>query len=89
LKPFKRFCLAAPPEATVVVDYVYDLPELEDGVLSAYRDLRSQRDQITGRFEDAARAAASRLRQAGLSVRDSAALLGMSPSHVDQLMHSV
>jgi hypothetical protein len=88
VETFKHFCLGAPADAAVTVDYVYDLPEVGEDVLTAYRDLQSQRDQITRHLEDAAKTAVSRLKQAGVSVRDSAALLGMSPSHVDQLMHS-
>jgi hypothetical protein len=84
----KHFCLALPKEATVTVSYTYDLPEIDEEIIDRYRDLRAERDKIAAQVEEAARTAVSKLKQAGVSVRDSAAMLGLSPSRVDQLRHS-
>jgi hypothetical protein len=84
----KHFCLGLPKETPVMVSYTYDLPDFEDEVIDAYRDLRSKRDKIAAQLDEAARTAVTRLKQAGVSVRDSAALLGLSPSRVDQLRRS-
>jgi hypothetical protein len=84
----KHFCLALSKETPVMVSYTYDLPEFDEEVIDVYRDLRTKRDKIAAQLDEAARAAVSRLKQAGVSVRDSAALLGLSPSRVDQLRRS-
>jgi hypothetical protein len=81
----KHFCLGLPKEVQVAVAYTYDLPEFDEAVIDVYRDLRTRRDTIVRQLDEAARTAVARLKQAGLSVRDSAALLGLSPSRVDQL----
>jgi hypothetical protein len=81
----KHFCLGLPDDALVAVSYAYDLPEFDEEVIDVYRDLRAKRDKIVRQLDEAAKTAVARLKQAGLSVRDSAALLGLSPSRVDQL----
>jgi hypothetical protein len=88
VEAFKHFCLDLPPEADVAVEYLYDIPEVGEEVIDTYRDLRTQRDRIVGQLDEATKTAAGRLKQAGVSVRDSAAMLGLSPSRVDQLRRS-
>jgi hypothetical protein len=88
VETFKHFCLGLPKETPVVVSYTYDLPEFDEEVIDVYRDLRAERNKIAAQLDEAARIAVARLRQAGISVRDSAALLGLSPSRVDQLRRS-
>jgi hypothetical protein len=84
----KHFCLGLPKETTVIISYTYDLPEFDDEVIEVYRELRANRDKIAAQLDEAARTAVARLKQAGVSVRDSATLLGLSPSRVDQLRRS-
>jgi hypothetical protein len=84
----KHFCLGLRKETPVMVSYTYDLPEFDEEVIDVYRELRTKRDKIAAQLDEAARTAVSRLKQAGVSVRDSAALLGLSPSRVDQLRRS-
>lgn len=81
----KHFALGVPKEAEVAVDYVYEIPGVTADVLDAYRQLRRQREEVAAKLTDAALAAVGALRAAGMSVRDSAALLGISRSRIDQL----
>ncbi|MDP9864042.1 MULTISPECIES: hypothetical protein [Streptosporangium] len=74
----KHFCLGLPEETPVSVEYVYELPGLPQEVLTSYRRERAQLDE-------SARALAVRLREAGLSERDSATLLDMPASGTDLL----
>ncbi|MEU9831979.1 hypothetical protein AB0D67_10625 [Streptosporangium sp. NPDC048047] len=81
----KHFILDAPAEAEIVVTYLYEVDGVPPTVLETYRELRAQRDQVTTRLGESAREAVAALRAAGISVRDSAALLELSKSRVDQL----
>jgi hypothetical protein len=78
--------------AEITVDYVYELPGVAPEVLIDYKHERSQRDRAALDLRRAndelsakARAAASALRAAGLSIRDSAALMGLSKSRFEQI----
>jgi hypothetical protein len=84
----KHFALNVPKETPVAIDYVYEIPGVAVEVLDTYRHLRAERDDVAGKLSDAATTAVAALRGAGLSVRDSAALLGLSRSRVDQLSHT-
>lgn len=85
VEAIKHFALNVPPEVDVAVDYLYEIPGVSLEVLDTYHHLREQRDELASRHRRAAAAAVSSLREAGLSVRDAAALLGLSRSRVDQL----
>ena len=84
----KHFALNVPKETPVQVDYNYEIPGVSADILDAYWHLRTQRDEIAEKLSDAATTAVAALRGAGMSVRDSAVLLGLSRSRVDQLSHS-
>ncbi|MEV4184693.1 hypothetical protein ACWDOR_44260 [Streptosporangium canum] len=77
----KHFCLGLPKETPVSVEYVYELPGLPQDVLTSYRRERAHLDE-------SARAIAVRLREAGLSERDSAMLLDVPESRMDLLERS-
>jgi hypothetical protein len=81
----KHFALGVPKEADVAVEYEYEIPGVATDVLDSYRQLRRQREEVAAKLSDAALAAVGALRTAGMSVRDSAALLGISRSRIDQL----
>ncbi|MFF3440303.1 hypothetical protein [Streptosporangium sp. NPDC002721] len=81
----KHFILDAPAEAEIVVTYLYEVAGVPPAVLDTYRDLRARRDQVAAQLGETAREAVAALRAAGVSVRDSAALLELSKSRVDQL----
>ena len=81
----KHFALNVPKEKDVAVDYVYDIPGVAGELIDGYRKLRRQRDEMAGRLAEAAQTAVGALRGAGMSVRDSATLLGISRSRIDQL----
>lgn len=87
VEAIKHFALNVGEEVDVAVDYIYEIPGLSVEVLDTYHHLREQRDELASRHKRAAAAAVSALREAGLSVRDAAALLGLSRSRVDQLSH--
>jgi len=84
----KHFALNVPKETPVLVDYDYEIPGVSAEIIDTYWHLRTQRDEIAEKFGDAASTAVAALRGAGMSVRDSAVLLGLSRSRVDQLSHS-
>ncbi|MFI6507076.1 hypothetical protein ACIBCT_05685 [Streptosporangium sp. NPDC050855] len=65
--------------------YQYEVAGVPATVLDSYRELRARRDQVTAQLGETAREAVAALRAAGVSVRDSAALLELSKSRVDQL----
>jgi tRNA(Ser,Leu) C12 N-acetylase TAN1 len=54
---FKHFRLGLPKETPVTVK-----------IIGVYRDLRTKRDKIAARVDEAARTAVARLKQAGVSV---------------------
>jgi hypothetical protein len=84
----KHFALNVPKETPVLVDYNYEIPGISAEIIDTYWHLRTQRDEIAEKLSDAATTAVTALRGAGMSVRDSAVLLGLSRSRVDQLSHS-
>ena len=89
----KHFVTSTEPGTEICVDYVYQLPGVSPEILLDYRHGRSRRDQMTAELRRAnedlagkARATASALRAAGLSIRDSAALMGLSKSRLEQII---
>jgi len=92
VEALKHFMVGADPGTHITVDYQYELPGLPVEILVDYRHDRSRRDEAAAELRRAnevlglkARAAASALRAAGLSIRDCAALLGMSKSRFEQI----
>lgn len=92
VEALKHFFTGEDPATDITVDYVYELPGVTPEVLIDYRHERSQRDRAALELRRAndelsakARAAASALRAAGLSIRDSAALMGLSKSRFEQI----
>lgn len=88
----KHFFTGEPPATGISVDYIYELPGMAPEILIDYRHERSQRDQAALELRRAndelsskARAAAATLRASGLSIRDSAALMGLSKSRFEQI----
>jgi hypothetical protein len=81
----KHFVLDVPKSAEVIVAYIYEIPGVNVEILDSYRHLRQQREEIAEKLQATAISAVAALRGAGVSVRDSAALLGISRSRVDQL----
>ncbi|MER5644370.1 hypothetical protein [Streptosporangium sp. NPDC002524] len=81
----KHFILDAPAETEIIVTYLYEVAGVPPAVLDTYRELRARRDQVAAQLGETAREAVAALRAAGVSVRDSAALLELSKSRVDQL----
>ena len=76
----------------VAVDYFYDVPGLSSEVLVDYRHGRSRRVEAAAELRCAnddlgtkARSTAAALRAAGLSIRDSAAVMNLSKSRFEQL----
>jgi DNA-directed RNA polymerase specialized sigma24 family protein len=92
VEALKHLFTGADPAAEVVVDYVYELPDVAPEILIDYKHERSQRDRAAVELRRAndvlsakAREAATALRVAGLSIRDSAALMGLSKSRFEQI----
>jgi len=92
VEALKHFFTAEDPATDIIVDYIYELPGVAPEILVDYRHERSQRDQAALELRRAneelsarARAAAAALRKAGLSVRDGAALMGLSKSRFEQI----
>lgn len=88
----KHFFTGEDQGADVTVDYIYELPGVPPEILMDYRHERSERDRAASELRRAndqlsakARAAADALRAAGLSIRDSAALMGLSKSRFEQI----
>ena len=76
----------------IAVDYIYELPGVAPEVLIDYRHGRSHRDEAAMKLLRAndelsakAHAAATALRAAGLSIRDGAAVMGLSKSRFEQI----
>jgi DNA-directed RNA polymerase specialized sigma24 family protein len=92
VEALKHFFTGEDPATDISVDYIYELPGISPEILMDYRHGRSARDQAALELRRAndelgakARAAAAALRAAGLSVRDSAALMGLSKSRFEQI----
>ena len=92
VEALKHFFTGEDPATDIVVDYIYELPGVAPEILIDYRHERFQRDQAALELRRAneelsakARAAAAALRKAGVSIRDSAALMGLSKSRFEQI----
>jgi hypothetical protein len=92
VEALKHFITGADRAKEITVDYVYEVPGFSTEVLIDYRHGRSRRDEAAAALRHAndelgakARTTASALRAAGLSVRDSAAVMGLSKSRFEQL----
>jgi DNA-directed RNA polymerase specialized sigma24 family protein len=88
----KYFFTGEDPDVDIVVDYIYELPGVAPEILIDYRHGRSHRDDVAAQLRRAndelsikARAVATALRATGLSIRDSAALMGLSKSRFEQI----
>ena len=73
-------------DADADLDIVIDLDGLEDEV-RATKERTAAAARATREAADAARAIAAELRDKGLSVADTAAVLGVSKGRVSQLVH--
>jgi DNA-directed RNA polymerase specialized sigma24 family protein len=92
VEALKHFFTGEDPATDIVVDYMYELPGVAPEILIDYRHGRSVRDEVALELRRAndelnakARAAAAELRRSGLSIRDSAALMGLSKSRFEQI----
>jgi len=92
VEALKHFITGAEPSAEITVDYVYEVPGISNEIFIEYRHGRSRRDEAAAELRRAnddlgttARTTASALRAAGLSIRDSAALMSLSKSRFEQL----
>lgn len=92
VEAMKHFITGTDQATEITVEYVYDVPGLSGEILLDYRHGRSRRDAAAAELRRAndelgakARATAAALRAAGLSVRDSAAVMDLSKSRFEQL----
>jgi DNA-directed RNA polymerase specialized sigma24 family protein len=92
VEALKHFFTGEDQGTDIAVDYIYELPGVAPEILIDYRHERSERDRVASELRRAndelsakARAAATALRAAGLSIRDSAALMGLSKSRFEQI----
>jgi DNA-directed RNA polymerase specialized sigma24 family protein len=92
VEALKHFFTGEDPATDIVIDYMYELPGVAPEILIDYRHGRSVRDETALELRRAndelnakARAAATALRHSGLSIRDSAALMGLSKSRFEQI----
>jgi len=92
VEALKHFFTGEDEGTEIAVDYIYELPGVAPEILIDYRHDRSERDRAASELQRAndqlsvkARAAATALRSAGLSIRDSAALMGLSKSRFEQI----
>ena len=92
VEALKHFFTGEDPATDIIVDYMYELPGITPEILIDYRHGRSLRDEAALELRRAneelsakAHAAAIALRRAGLSIRDSAALMGLSKSRFEQI----
>lgn len=92
VEALKHFITGAEPSAEITVDYVYEVPGISNDIFIDYRHGRYRRDEAAAELRRAndelvtkARSTASALRAAGLSIRDSAALMNLSKSRFEQL----
>lgn len=95
VEALKHFFTGEAPATGITVDYVYELPGVAPEILIDYKHERAHRDEAAAELRRAndelsvrGRAAASALRAAGLSIRDSAALMGLSKSRFEQICSS-
>lgn len=96
VEAMKHFITGTDQATEITVDYVYDVPGLSGEILVDYRHGRSRRDAAATELRRAndelgakARATAAALRAAGLSVRDSAAVMDLSKSRFEQLCQAL
>jgi hypothetical protein len=96
VEAMKHFITGTDQATEITVDYVYDVPGLSGEILVDYRHGRSRRDAAAAELRRAndelgakARATAAALRAAGLSVRDSAAVMDLSKSRFEQLCQAL
>lgn len=92
VEALKHFITGTDPATQINVDYLYEVPGLSGEVLIDYQHERSRRDEAAAELRQAnddlgtkARTIASALRAAGLSIRDSAAVMELSKSRFEQL----
>lgn len=92
IEALKHFMTGEQPATDIAVDYVYEVDGFPAEVLAGYQHGRAARDKAAEAFRRAsdeltakARETARALRAAGLSVRDGAAVMGLSKSRFDQL----
>jgi DNA-directed RNA polymerase specialized sigma24 family protein len=92
VEALKHFITGADPATEINVDYIYEIPGLARDLLIDYQHGRSLRDEAAAELRHAndalgskARTMASALRAAGLSIRDSAAVMDLSKSRFEQL----
>jgi hypothetical protein len=92
VEALKHFFTGEAPATEIAVDYIYELPGVAPEILVDYGHGRSHRDEVAAELRRAndelgakARAVANALRAAGLSIRDSAALMGLSKSRFEQI----
>jgi hypothetical protein len=92
VEALKHFITGADPAIQINVDYLYEIPGLSRDLLIDYQHGRSRRDEAAAELREAnddlgtkARTMASALRAAGLSIRDSAAVMKLSKSRFEQL----
>ena len=95
VEALKHFFTGEDTSTDVVVDYLYELPGVAREVLIDYQHRRSRRDEAAGDLRRAndelgarARTVAAVLRGAGLSIRDCAAVMGLSKSRFEQIVAS-
>lgn len=79
----KHFVLDLAPDVSVTVEYVYDLTEQAAAVLRDYLETKAAAARLT----DVAQRAAKVLTRAGLTEKDTAALMELSKQRVHQLKH--
>jgi hypothetical protein len=96
VEAMKHFITGTDQATEITVDYIYDVPGLSGEILIDYRHGRSRRDAAAAELRRAndelgakARATAAALRAAGLSVRDSAAVMDLSKSRFEQLCQAL
>lgn len=92
VEALKHFMTGEDPATDITVDYLYEVADVPVQVLIDYQHGRATRDKAADDLRRAndelvlkARATASALRAAGLSIRDGASLMGLSKSRFDQL----
>ncbi len=92
VEALKHFMMGEDPATDIAVDYLYEVADVPVQVLIDYQHGRATRDRAAEDLRRAndeltvkARATVRALRAAGLSVRDGAALMGLSKSRFDQL----
>lgn len=95
IEALKHFFTGEDLATDIAVDYIYELPGVAPEVLIDYRHGRAVRDEVADELRRAneelsskARTTATALRRAGLSIRDSAALMGLSKSRFEQICSS-